>query len=78
MVRSGRGVLNQGLARRPPITTDIEHRTALFAAGLIDLIEYAAIREMRRLRLMPIAEFFVDGEEFQLRELRAVFGGDDG
>ena len=43
---------------------------------LINLIEDAAVIEMRLLDLTPAAEDFVDGEEFDLSEIFAVLFGD--
>src|ERR1043165_1909830 len=41
--------------------------------GALELIEDAAIGEVRLLRLLPTAENFVDGEQVQLRKVRRVF-----
>ena len=49
------------------------------AAGLlagVDLVEHAAVGEVRLLRLGPAAEHLVDGEQARLRELLRVLLGD--
>ena len=42
---------------------------------LVDLIEDAAVGEMRGLRLLPAAERFVDGEQIHFAELCCVLRG---
>src|SRR3712207_7430804 len=55
------------MIRRPPRSTLFPY-TTLFRSGLVDLVEGAAVREVRLLRLLPAAERLVDGEELHLRE----------
>src|SRR5687768_655425 len=42
------------------------------AAGLVELVEDAAVAEVVLLRLVPAAEGFVDGDQGQRRELGGV------
>ena len=42
-------------------------------APLVDLVEYAAVGEVRRLRLLPAAEVAVDGDQLELGKSREVF-----
>src|SRR5262249_2417577 len=55
-----------------------EARAAAFAKSSprrVDLVERAAVGEMRRLRLLPAAERLVDREHRKLREPARVFRG---
>src|SRR6266508_624965 len=49
--------------------------SAASASVAVDLVEDAAVLEMRLLRLRPAAERFVDREQLHLRELAFVFLG---
>src|SRR6185437_16812805 len=63
--------------RRPAVMLR-ERELHFLPTRLVDLVEDAAIGEMRRLRLAPAAEDLVDCEERDLRELVGMPRGDLG
>ena len=48
-------------------------RQFLSLIGALDVVEHAAVGEVRLLRLSPAAKGFINGDEFQFRKLLLVF-----
>ena len=66
---------NPGSTRRRPALR-LKCASYRRAPGLVDLVEGAAVGEVRLLRRLPAAERLVDGEELHARELALVLGRD--